>query len=177
MKPRVSARLPHRLHARLAGAAGRSAATQSAIVVEALESFFAERPDAGRSAALERRLDRMCRQLDRLERAGLLREETLALLAQVYLTLTPALSAEARAEARARGAERWADFEARLARRIAASRRTLGGVQQPIAEAGVDHIAVEPIDGACPKTVERIVPEAAAGGAPDTLAGEPEAEP
>jgi hypothetical protein len=146
------------LHARLAGAAGRSAATQSAIIVEALESFFAERPDAGRAAALERRLDRMSRQLDRLERDGLLREETLALLAQVYLTLTPALSAEARAEARACGAERWADFETRLVARFAGGRRTLGGVLEPVADAGVSRIAGEAIDGI----------------APDTLAGEAE---
>jgi predicted DNA-binding protein len=147
MKPRVSARLPHRLHARLAGAAGRSRATQSAIIVEALESFFAERPDAGRAAALERRLDRLSRQLDRLERDGLLLEETLALLAQAYLTLTPLVPAEARTEARARGAERWADFETRLAGRIAGTRRTLAGVLEAAAPAEAHAAATEPVDG------------------------------
>jgi hypothetical protein len=151
MKPRVSARLPHRLHAQLTGAAGRSAATQSAIIAAALESFLAERPDAGRAAALERRLDRMSRQLDRLEQGGRLVEETLALLAQVYLTLTPTLADDARAEARTRGAERWSDFETRLAGRIAAGRRTLERVLEPIAETGVGPVA-EPSDGVAPET-------------------------
>jgi hypothetical protein len=148
MKPRVSARLPHRLHAQLTGAAGRSAATQSAIIAAALESFLAERPDAGRAGAL----DRMSRQLDRLEQGGRLVEETLALLAQVYLTLTPKLADDARAEARTRGAERWSDFETRLANRIAAGRQTLERVLEPLADAGVGCVAAEPSDGVAPET-------------------------
>jgi hypothetical protein len=154
MRPRVSARLPHRLHARLAGAAGRSAASQSAIIAAALESFLAERPDAGSAAALERRLDRMTRQLDRmtrqldrLERNGLLLEETLALLAQAYLTLTPLVPADARAEAWERGAERWADFETRLAARLGGGRRTLGGVLESVAPAEARAASAEPVDG------------------------------
>jgi hypothetical protein len=143
VKPRVSARIPLRLHARLAGAAGRGRGGQSAVIVAALESFLAERPDARRGAALERRLDRMSRQLDRLERSGLVLEETLALLAQVYLTLTPPVPEDGRGDARARGAERWAELETRLAGRIAAGRRTLARAIEPVAATEPDGDAAE----------------------------------
>jgi hypothetical protein len=147
VKPRVSARIPLRLHARLAGAAGRGRGGQSAVIVAALESFLVERPDAGRGAALERRLDRMSRQLDRLEQSGLVLEETLALLAQVYMTLTPAVPADGRAEARARGAARWAELETRLAGRIAAGRRTLARALEPVVGTDADGVASEAVAG------------------------------
>ncbi|MGD2134453.1 MAG: hypothetical protein PVI23_16805 [Maricaulaceae bacterium] len=122
MRPRISARVPARLHAQLTGAAGRSSASQSAIIVEALESFLADRPDAGRLAALERRLDRISRQLDRIERDGVVFEEVLSLFARAYMTWTPRLPTEAFAEARRLGADRWADFEDRLRASLANGR-------------------------------------------------------
>src|SRR4249920_1872957 len=74
-------------------------------------------------AALGRRLDRMTRQIERLERHIDISNEALALFVRFWLTSTPPLPDAAQPAAQAKGRERYEGFVEALGRRLARGRR------------------------------------------------------
>lgn len=117
MRDRLNVSLPVEMIARIADLADRKRLTRSAIVEAAVASFLS--PDAAdqREAAFARRLDRLSRQVERLERNIGLSTEALALFVRFWLTVTPPLPSEAQAAAQVKGRERYEGFIEALARR------------------------------------------------------------
>jgi hypothetical protein len=70
-------------------------------------------------AALGRRLDRLTRQAERLERHVTISNEALALFVRFWLTVTPPLPDTAQPAAQAKGRERYEGFVEALGRRLA----------------------------------------------------------
>src|SRR4051794_26043347 len=108
---------PDRLD-QLAELSARRGLTKSSIVEAAVASFLS--PDAAdrREAAFVRRLDRLSRQLERLERDLTIGVETMALFVRFWLTVTPPLPESAQPAARAKGSERYEAFVETLGRRL-----------------------------------------------------------
>ena len=92
--------------------------TRTEIVEAALASLLTPDHDERLEAMVTRRLDRMTRQLDRIEWQGELASETLALLVRHWLSNRPPLPDAALAAAQAVGKRRWDAFVAALARRM-----------------------------------------------------------
>ncbi len=119
MRTKHTFRLPSALARQLADHASRRGVTQALIVEAALTSFFsADGPDR-LEAALGRRLDRMGRQVERLERHVTISNEALALFVRFWLTATPPLPDIAQVAAQAKGRERYEGFVEALGRRLA----------------------------------------------------------
>ncbi|MGB5838150.1 MAG: CopG family transcriptional regulator [Albidovulum sp.] len=92
--------------------------TRSAIVEAAVESFLSPDHADMQEAALGKRLDRLSRQIARLERDQRITTETLALFVRFWLTITPPISAEEQASAQAKGRERFEGFVETLGKRM-----------------------------------------------------------
>jgi len=146
MKARLCVYLSDPAYRRLSDAAERRSASKSAITEAALEAFLSPRREAGREAALLRRLDRLSRQIERLERDQIIIAESLALFVRYSLTVTPPLPAADQAAARALGAERFEAFIAQLGRRLAAGRTLVRDTLEAVAahEAAVGESAAKP---------------------------------
>jgi hypothetical protein len=91
-------------------------------VETALASFLSPDGADRLEAALSRRLDRIVRQMERLERHAAITNETLALFVRFWLTHTPPLPDTAQAAAQAKGSERYEGFVEALGRQLARSR-------------------------------------------------------
>ena len=122
-KVRATVHLDRALAEKLDQLSARKGWAKSAVVEAALASFFS--PDASErlEAAVSRRLDRLSRQLDRLEQDQVLSVETLALFVRHWLTVTPPLPPDGQAAARAKGRERYDGFVEALVRRMASAGR------------------------------------------------------
>lgn len=96
----------------------RSGKSKSLVAEAAISSFLT--PDDGdrREAAIAKRLDRIVRLLERLERNDTIGLETIALFIRFWLTSTPALPEHSSPAARAKGAERYDRFVEALGRRL-----------------------------------------------------------
>jgi hypothetical protein len=98
--------------------ADRKKLSRSAIVEAAVASFLSPDGADRREAAFTRRLDRLSRQMQRLERDVGIAAETLALFIRFWLTVTPPLPNEAQAPAQLKGRERFEGFVEALGRRL-----------------------------------------------------------
>ena len=103
---------------RLNEAAEQVAGSNAAIVEAAVASFLSPDGADKREAAFARRLDRLSRQVQRLERDLGVTAETLALFVRFWLTITPPLPNDAQASAQAKGRERFEGFIETLGRRL-----------------------------------------------------------
>lgn len=117
MRDRLNVSLPVDMITRIADLAAHKHLTRSAIVEAAVNSFLSPDSADQKEAAFSRRLDRLSRQIQRLERNSGLSTETLALFIRFWLTITPPLPPEAQAAAQAKGRERYEGFIEALARR------------------------------------------------------------
>lgn len=117
---------------RLNGLAAQRGVSKSSIVAAALASFLS--PDAGdqREAAFARRLDRLSRQFDRLERDQNILIETVSLYIRYFLTVSPAVPGEHQDAARAQGKLRFTQFIDQLARRLQRGRSLVREVHDEI---------------------------------------------
>ena len=77
-----------------------------------------------------RRLDRLSRQGERLQRDLTISVEALALFIHYWLTLIPTIPESAQAAAQAKGRERFAVFIENLGRRLAAGKNTLRDISR-----------------------------------------------
>jgi predicted transcriptional regulator len=115
-------RLPPDLAKKLADYAARKRVPQALVVETALASHLSPDGADRLEAALARRLDRMTRQIERLERHVKISNEAIALFVRFWLTSTPPLPDTAQAAAQTKGRERYEGFVEALGRRL-----TLGG--------------------------------------------------
>lgn len=122
MRTKHTFRLPPELAGRLADYAGRKRVSQAVVVEAALASHLSADGADRLEAALARRLDRMSRQIERLERHITISNETLALFVRFWLITTPPLPDGAKTAAQAKGRERYEGFVEALGRRIAKGR-------------------------------------------------------
>lgn len=103
---------------RLDELATKKGVSKSSIVAAALASWLS--PDAGdqREAAIAKRLDRLSRQFEKLERDQNIEIETLALFVRYFLTVSTPVPEAHQEAARARGKARFEQFVEQLGRHL-----------------------------------------------------------
>lgn len=118
-KKRLSVYLDPDVSLRLKDHAGRREQSCSMIAEAAIASFLSPDADDRREGALAKRLDRIDRTMQRLERDVGIANEALAIFIRSWLTSTAAVPDTAFAAAHAKGGERYDKFLAALGRRLA----------------------------------------------------------
>jgi hypothetical protein len=153
MKGRLNMYVSPEIAAQVATLAAKQRLKKSEIVEAALASFFS--PDAAdrREAAFTRRLDRLTRQFEQLQRDQTIAIEALALFVRYSLSITPALPEAQQAAARAQGKERYETFIQSLGRRLQQGKSLARDLHEEVcpsaADFGVgDAAAAEGGDGA-----------------------------
>lgn len=106
--------------------------SKSSIIAAALASWLS--PDSGdqREAAIAKRLDRLSRQFERLERDQNILIETMALYVRYYLTVSTPVPEAHQDAARAQGKLRFAQFVEQLGRHLQRGRSLVKDVQEEI---------------------------------------------
>ena len=155
MRTKHTFRLPPDLAGKLADYAARKRVPQALVVEAALASHLSPDGADRLEAALARRLDRMSRGIERLERHVTISNEALAVFVRFWLTSTPPLPDAALPAAQAKGRERYQGFVEALGPtacpRKAARRRSRVGLRSPIHRRRV-------IDRRAPKATPRRLP-------------------
>lgn len=105
--------------------AERRSQPKSLVAEAAITSFLSPDDSDRREAAIAKRLDRIARLLERLERNDSITLETLALFIRFWLTSVPALPEQSSPAARAKGAERYDRFVEALGRRLSSGSTVL----------------------------------------------------
>ncbi|QOG18388.1 MULTISPECIES: CopG family transcriptional regulator [Bradyrhizobium] len=118
MRDGMNVYFPPELLKQISELADRKKLSRSSIVEAAVACFLSPDGADRREAAFARRLDRLSRQMQRLERDVGLTAETLALFIRFWLTITPPLPNDAQAAAQAKGRERFEGFVEALGRRL-----------------------------------------------------------
>lgn len=119
MRTKATFRLPPDLMRRLSDYATRKRVSQAVVVEAALESYLSPDGPDRLEAALARRLDRLSRASERLERHVTIGNEALALFVRFWLTSTPPPPDQSQASAQAKGRERYQGFIEALGRKLA----------------------------------------------------------
>ncbi len=132
MRTKHTFRLPPELASKLDDYATRKNVPRVLIVETALDSYLSPDGADRLEAALARRLDRMTRQLERLERHLAISNETLALFVRFWLTHTPPLPDTAQTAAQAKGRERYEGFVEAVGRRLARGASLLDEITREI---------------------------------------------
>jgi hypothetical protein len=132
MRDRLNASLPVSLISRVTELADRKRVTRSAVVEAALESFLSPDNAQMQEAALTRRLDRLSRQVARLERDLGISTEALGLFVRFWLTVTPPVPTEEHAAAQAKGRERFDGFVTTLGKQLQSGRSFLREIPEDI---------------------------------------------
>jgi predicted transcriptional regulator len=133
MRTKHTFRLPPNLALKLADYALRKHVPQALIVETALASFLSPDGSERLEGALGRRLDRLNRQVERLERHVTISNEAMALFVRFWLTATPPLPDSAQPGAQAKGRERYEGYVEALGRRLAKGRTFSDEISQDIA--------------------------------------------
>ncbi|GAB1714995.1 MAG: CopG family transcriptional regulator [Nitrobacter sp.] len=118
-KKRLSVYLDPDLMLLLADFADRREQSRSIIAEAAIASFLSPDADERQEAAIAKRLDRIDRNIQRLERDVGIANEAFAIFIRFWLTSTAPLADAAQAAARAKGGERYDKFLEALGRRLA----------------------------------------------------------
>ena len=128
MRTKHTFRLPPDLASKLADYAARKRVPQALIVEAALASYLS--PDAANrlEGALARRLDRMTRDMERIERHVTISNEALAVFVRFWLISTPPLPDTVLAAAQTKGRERYEGYVEALGRRLARGRKLVDEV-------------------------------------------------
>jgi predicted transcriptional regulator len=105
--------------------AKRRGQPKSLVAEAAIASFLSPDDSDRREAAISKRMDRIARLLERLERNDTVTIETIALFIRFWLTSTPALPEQSSPSARAKGAERYDRFVEALGRRLSSGSTVL----------------------------------------------------
>lgn len=136
MRTKHTFRLQPDVAGKLADYAHRKRVPQAQVVEAALASHLSPDGADRLEAALARRLDRMTRQIERLERHVTISNEALALFVRFWLISTPPLPDAVLPAVRAKGRERYEGFVEALGRRLARGRT--------LAEEVVSDVPAEP---------------------------------
>ena len=131
-RARLNLFIEHEHAKRLDELATMKGLSKSSIVAAALASFLS--PDSGdqREAALAKRLDRLSRQLDKLERDQNILIETLALYVRYFLTVSTPVPEAHQEAARAQGRARFEQFVEQLGRHLLRGRSLVKDVVEEI---------------------------------------------
>ena len=132
MKRRISIFLELSLLEQLEKVATRQKLTKSVVIESAVASFLSPDSADRLEAAFARRLDRLSRQSERLERDLAIAAETLALFVRFWITTTPPSPASADAAAQATGRERYRAFLQAIGRRLAKGHSFIQEVSQDV---------------------------------------------
>lgn len=118
---------------RLEQLAAMKGISKSSIVAAALASWLS--PDSGdrREAAIAKRLDRLSRQFEKLERDQTILIETLALYVRYFLTVSTPVPEAHQEAARAQGKARFAQFIEQLGRHLMRGHSLVKDVYEEIA--------------------------------------------
>lgn len=135
MRTKHTFRLPPELAVKLADYAERKRVPQALVVEAAIASHLSPDGADRLEAALARRLDRISRQMERLERHVAISNEALAVFVRFWLTSTPALPDTRLAAAQTKGRERYNGFIEALARRLARGRSLVSEISSDVSEA------------------------------------------
>jgi hypothetical protein len=149
MRHRMNVYFPPELLKQIADLADRKKLSRSAIVEAAVASFLSPDGADRREAAFAGRLDRLSRQVQRLERNVGIAMETLALFIRFWLTITPPLPADAQAAAQPKGRQRYEGFVEALGRRLQKGQSLLHEIPEDIDSHGppaADTPEGEPLD-------------------------------
>lgn len=122
MRIKATFRLPPELTQRLADYAARKRVSQAVVVEAALESYLSPDSADRLEAVLARRLDRLSRASERLERHVTIGNEALALFVRFWLTSTAPVPDAMKAAAQAKGKDRYHGFIEALGRRLTQER-------------------------------------------------------
>jgi len=141
MRIKHTIRLPADLSVRLADYAARKKVPQALIVETALTSFLSPDGPERLEAALARRLDRVTRQLERMERRVTISNESLAVFVRFWLTSTPPLPDAPLAAAQNKGRERYNGFIEAVGRRLARGKTLDDEVRLDVAPVAERHDA------------------------------------
>jgi predicted transcriptional regulator len=109
--------------------------SKSAVIAAALASFLSPDGEDQREAAIAKRLDRLSRQFDRLERDQNVLIETTALYVRYFLTVSLPVPEGQQDAARAQGRARYTQFIEQLARHIQRGRSLVREVHEDIGPA------------------------------------------
>ena len=134
MRDRMNVYFPPELLRQIADLADRKKLSRSAIVEAAVASFLSPDGADKREAAFTRRLDRLSRQVQRIERNLDVTAETLALFVRFWLTVTPPLPADAQAAAQIKGRERYEGFVETLGKRLQKGQSFLHEIPDDVAD-------------------------------------------
>jgi hypothetical protein len=118
MTARLCLRLSPKTIAAIAELAAIKKITKAAVVEIAVQSLISPDHSDRREAAISRRLDRLIRQNDRLERSQMIASEALTLYIRSWLASSHPIPPEAFAAAQAKGRERYENFVDALAQRL-----------------------------------------------------------
>jgi predicted transcriptional regulator len=116
--------------------AKRRGQPKSLVAEAAIATFLSPDDSDRREAAISKRLDRIARVLERLERNDAVTLETIALFIRFWLTSTPALPEHSTPAARAKGAERYDRFVEALGRRLSSGSTVLKEVSIDLQASG-----------------------------------------
>jgi hypothetical protein len=120
---------------RLDQVAAHKGVSKSAVIAAALASFLSPDGEDQREAAIAKRLDRLSRQFDRLERDQNVLIETLALYVRYFLTVSIPVPEGQQEAARTQGRARYVQFIEQLARHIQRGRSLVREVHEDIGPA------------------------------------------
>ena len=135
-KVQLSIYLDPEIFSSLEAYAQRQGKPKSLVAEAAIGSFLSPDDADRREAAIAKRLDRIVRVLERLERNDGITLETVALFIRFWLTSTPALPEQSSPAARAKGAERYDRFVDALGRRLSSGSTVLKEVSIELPGAG-----------------------------------------
>lgn len=131
-KDRLNVYFDPMLSGELESLAARRRVSKSQIVEAALASYLSPDGADQREAAIVRRLDRLTRSVERLERDVTITTEAVALFVKFWLTTTPPLPDAMRDAAQAKGRERYKGFVEALGRRLAKGRTLTKEVSEEV---------------------------------------------
>ncbi len=135
-KAQLSIYLDPEIFANLEAYATRQGKPKSLVAEAAIASFLSPDDSDRREAAIAKRLDRIVRVLERLERNDGVTLETIGLFIRFWLTSTPALPEQSSPAARAKGAERYDRFVEALGRRLSSGSTVIKEVSIELPEVG-----------------------------------------
>jgi predicted transcriptional regulator len=135
-KAQLSIYLDPEIFSSLEAYAKRQAKPKSLVAEAAIASFLPPDDSDRREAAIAKRLDRIVRVLERLERNDGVTLETIGFFIRFWLTSTPALPEQSSPAARAKGAERYDRFVEALGRRLSSGSTVLKEVSIEFPEIG-----------------------------------------
>ena len=132
MRIRLNVYFPPALAKQIDELAIRRRISRSAIIEAAVTSYLSPDGSDRMEAAFARRLDRLTRQVQRLERNTGLTTEAIALFVRFWLSVTPPLPDDEQAAAQVKGRKRYDGFVETLGRRYASGKSLLDEIPEDV---------------------------------------------